>query len=132
RRFVAALSDPGHNQLTSAREAADKFNNAVRELNAKLVANNYQELEDWHGEGLGDTTALAKYLVYNEGPLASAVTAGFVAPTGRVDDPDILNDIAFGDGQWDIFSQVAFDQTLNRNVFFNQYAKYTWQLPSEK
>ena len=130
--FIASLASPEQNQVGSAQEAGLKLNNAVSELNAKLVANGYSELNDWSASGLGDITIAAKYLAFENRQLSSAVTGGFVAPTGRTDNPDILTDIPFGDGQWDVFGQLAFDQPLSQYVFVNQFLKYTWQLPGEK
>jgi hypothetical protein len=130
--FLDALASPENNQVASAHEAADKLNNAVAKLNTKLADNGYRELEDWQDQGLGDMTVAAKYRFYEQSKLALASTAGVVAPTGRVDDPDILNDIAFGDGQWDVFGQLAVDEPLSGGLFLNQYAKYTVQLPGRK
>src|SRR5690606_17376716 len=130
--FLDALASPENNQTESAREAGMKLNAAVDELNAKLAANGYRELEDWKAQGLGDTTVLAKYRFYNKRGVGMAVANGAVLPTGRTDDPDILTDIPFGDGQWDVFSQFIVDEEVGLGVRFNQYVKYTHQLPGDK
>lgn len=133
--FLNSLADPENNQVAAAREAGDKLNNAVRELNQKLADNGFRALSDWDGQGFGDMTLAAKYRFFENDRLASAVTGGVVAPTGRQDDPDILNDLAFGDGQWDVFSQVSCDEPIpgsNGALFLNQFAKYTAQLPAKK
>gem|GEM_PF-910537 len=130
--FLAALASPEQNQIEAARDATSKLNNAVARLNAKLIENNYSALEDWQAAGVGDVTLAAKYRVFDVGPVAGAFTGGVVAPTGRTDDPDILTDIPFGDGQWDAFGQVAFDQPISHYIFINQFAKYTWQAPGRK
>jgi hypothetical protein len=130
--FLAALASPEHNQVEGAREATAKLNNAVGRLNSKLLDNGYAALKNWSAQGVGDLTVAAKYLVFDTGKVAGAFTSGFVAPTGRTDDPDILTDVPFGDGQWDAFGQVAFDQPLSRYVYVNQFAKYTWQAPGER
>ncbi len=130
--FLAALSRPENNQTIAAREAGDKINNAVARLNDKLVDNNYKALQDWNAQGVGDITVASKYRALSTNILGVATTNGVVAPTGRKDDPEILTDIPFGDGQWDLFTQLAFDQTILKGVVVNQFGKYTVQLPGSK
>ena len=130
--FIAALARPENNQVASAYEAADKLNHAVERLNTKLVTDGYRQLNDWQARGLGDATLAAKYRFYAAGPIAVATTAGFVAPTGRTDDPDVLNDIAFGDGQWDTFDEMAVDERLGGDFRLDQFGKYTVQLPGRR
>jgi hypothetical protein len=132
QEFLNALTNPYTNQNIKAREAMDKLNNAPRELNSKLVANGYKPLGEWSGTGLGDATLLAKYAPVRLKHFAVALGGGVNAPTGRRDDPDILTDVAFGDGQWDLVGQLILDQPLNRYFFVNQYVQYTNQLPGRK
>lgn len=131
-RFLRKLQSPLVNRGSSAIEAHTKLTNAIPRLNEKLEDNGYRTLKKWSAIGLGDITFLSKYLVLNESKYKVATALGFVAPTGRVDDPDNLTDLAFGDGQWDLFSQLYFDQYLSPKLFFNQYVKYTYQAPSKK
>lgn len=130
--FLATLARTENNQTAAAHEAGAKLNNAVGELNTKLASNGYRELEDWEAQGIGDMTIAAKQRFLDMTRIGGATTMGVVAPTGRTDDPDILNDIAFGDGQWDIFGQLAFDQEIADRVVLNQHGKYTVQLPGDK
>src|SRR5690606_20080442 len=51
---------------------------------------------------------------------------------GRVDDPDILQDIGFGDGQTDLFAEFGGGYRLYDNIFLNSYLRYTYQFASEK
>lgn len=132
KNFLLALSDSMNNQTASAQEAAVKLNDAVARLNQKLLDHDYKALQDWSGTGLGDATIAAKYRALAVGPLSIATTGGVVAPTGQTDDPNILTDVAFGDGQWDTFGQIAVDESLPFSFTLNQYAKYTAQLPGQK
>ena len=133
QRFVNTLSNSKNNQRVSASDATRKINDAVSRLNTKLSDNGYRPLENWEETGLGDLTLLGKWRALEGGPVQIALTQGVVAPTGRRDNPDNLLDKGFGDGQWDIFGQAAFDQPFGGSgVFLNQYAKYTWQLPDQK
>lgn len=128
--LIASLNDPLTNNTESARELADKLQNAIGGLNDKLEDNGFSRLSKWSDTGLGDITVLAKMLVVDSDIFKFANTVGFVAPTGRVDDQNIMTDIAFGDGQWDIFNQVTMDQVVSSGIFFNQWAKYTYQAPA--
>ena len=132
QQFLNSLADPYTNQTAKSREAGDKLNNAVLKLNEKLADNGYQELGDWNARGWGDATVLAKYSALATGRLNAAVTGGFVAPTGRTDDPNILTDIPFGDGQWDVFSGAYLDQPVFKYFYFNEYAQYTVQMPGQR
>jgi len=132
QRFLDALATTENNQTAAAREAGDKLNNAVARLNSKLADNGYRELEDWEGRGIGDVTLAAKHRAFDNGLFAFASTTGVVLPTGRVDNPDILTDLAFGDGQWDVFGQLITDESLGGGFLVNQHAKYTAQLPGRK
>lgn len=130
--FLARLTTESMNNYGSAQEAVEKFRDAIGRLNRKLVKWNYAELRPWYQTGWGDTTLALKYRAVNDEVLQMAVTGGVVAPTGRRDSPSILTDLPFGDGQWDVFSQLTFDQQLSSTVFLNQFAKYTYQAPDTR
>ncbi len=130
--FLNSLAATQNNQTASARDAGDKLNKAVARLNTKLADNGYRDLEDWQGQGLGDITLAGKMRVYQAKRLEVASTNGLVLPTGKTDDPNVLNDLAFGDGQTDLFSQLSLDQPLNFGFRLNEFGKYTVQLPGKK
>jgi hypothetical protein len=130
--FLNALAQPENNQTGAAREAGLKLNTAVASLNDKLIDNDFATLEDWEESGVGDITVATKYLVLEGGVFSLATTNGTVLPTGRTDDPDILQDIAFGDGQTDLFHQWILDESFANKVTLTQHGKYTVQLPDEK
>jgi hypothetical protein len=130
--LLKAFEDPAVNYYYAAVEASDKFANATQRLNDRLVKNQYAPLDSWNQSGWGDFTLAAKDLVYSGEVLKTSVTAGFVAPTGRKDNPNILTDLPYGDGQWDLFGQLTLDQAISSHVFFNQFAKYTYQTKDRK
>lgn len=132
QRFLNQLALTENNQTAAAREAGEKMNAAVARLNTKLVDHGFAELKDWNDSGFGDITVAAKVRALDAGFLALATTGGVVLPTGRADDPNILNDMPFGDGQWDVFGQVAIDEPLVGGLFLNQHVKFTEQLPGKK
>ena len=130
--FVKKLSAPEYNLVKNAREVADKLNNATGKLDQKLLDNGFQALKNWEGHGFGDMTLAGKYAAVAIENFRVATTTGIVAPTGRVKDPDILNDVGFGDGQWDVFQQITLEQPIVGDVTFSQYAKYTYQAVGKK
>ena len=114
QEFVDSLATPLNNQLASARDAGGKLNNAVGELNSKLVANGFAPLEDWAA-----TCSKVRQTMN-----------GVVLPTGKVDDPNNLIDIPFGSGVLDVFSSVISDQVLGLGFVLNEFGKYTYQQPA--
>lgn len=132
QRLVAALSDSYSNKTEAARDTGMRINNALDGMQQTLEKNGYKPIEDWQATGLGDIIVSAKYRTFESEYISNALQVGVVAPTGRVDDPDNLIDLAFGDGQWDIFGMVVFDQPLAESVTLSEYAKYTEQLPGKK
>ena len=133
QNFLGLLANNTNNQTASAREAAEKINNAVGRLNDKLQDNGYRRLNNWQATGLGDLQILGKGLLSDADFLRVAMTGGVVAPTGRIDDPDNLLDKGFGDGQWDLFAKAALDQPLaDTGLTVNEYASYVLQLPGQK
>lgn len=89
----------------------------------------YQRLESWSGSGLGDLELGIKYRALAVGPYATSVQGGFRLPTGRIDDPDNLLDIPFGDGQTDLGLQWQNDFRPFKDWLFNATLRYTVQLP---
>ena len=132
KRFLRVLADPNNNQRSKAKEVANKLNLAVESLQDKLSSNSYEALENWQDNGVGDITLAAKIQTYKTDNFKLAISPGVVAPTGRVDDSNILTDIPFGDGQWDLFIQAAVDEKVSKEITLNQYIKYTAQLPGHK
>ena len=133
QQFLGLLSNNTNNQTASAREAAEKINNAVGRLNDKLQDNGYRRLNNWQATGMGDLQLLTKGLIVDDSAIKFAMTGGVVAPTGGIDDPDNLLDKGFGDGQWDLFGKAALDEPLSdTGLTLNQYASYTVQLPGQK
>jgi hypothetical protein len=128
--FVNQLSTPLNNQLTSARDAGGKLNNAVGDLDDKLVANGFSPLREWEGKGVGDITLAGKYLLSDASILKFATMNGVVLPTGKVDDPNNLIDIPFGDGTLDVFASLISDQVLGLGFSINEFGKYTYQQPT--
>ena len=134
QNFINLLSSPQYNQVAAAREAHEKFSDGVAVLNDKLEDNGYQRFGDWEDKGFGDVTLAVKTSIFGDdtSTLRLANLAGMVVPLGRVDDPDVLTDVAFSDGSWDIFAGLMCDQQLSSSVYLNQFAKFTYQMETER
>ena len=129
--FVRYIKSPDIAKRKEAEEARLKLNDAVGSLNEKLVSNGYRELKDWTGTGVGDLVAALKYRFLNRSIFKGSGTLGGIFPTGRISDPDILNDVPFGSGVTSIFTTLASDQTVASWLFFNEYVKGTFNLPGK-
>jgi len=132
QRFINLLADPLNNNTAEAREAGMQLANAVGIFNSKLEAAGYAPLEDWSESGLGDLQVVSKLRLHQGSIVSWGLMNGVIAPTGRTDDPAVLNDIAFGNGVWGTYTQFAVDQQVSPTLVFNQFAKYTWQVKGEK
>lgn len=135
---------------SNAQEVADEFNNgdingaissivgAIPSVNGNLIQSivvntlGYKPIGNWHGRGYGDFELGAMYVLHDSTRWGLATTNGIMAPTGRQSDPDLLQDIAFGDGQWDIFTEFALAYMPSDSWRFGTTWRYTYQAPSEK
>lgn len=112
--------------------------NALPAANASMLQSvvvnvfGYDEVGNWYGSGYGDMEVGATYLLIDKGIWGLSATSGVVAPTGRQDDPDLLQDIAFGDGQWDLFAEAAIGYSYSDHLRIGTTLRYTYQAPTEK
>lgn len=132
QRFINLLSDPKYNLTASARQAYDNFSDGVAALNSKLESNGFQQLSPWEDKGLGDMTLAIKTRISAGDMFSLANLSGIVAPTGKVENPDILTDVSFGDGTWDLFTGLMCDQRLSSELFLNQFVKFTYQKEAQR
>ena len=92
----------------------------------------YKPIGDWYGTGYGDMeTGLMTKLV-DKGVWGLMFYPGVVLPTGREDDPDILQDIGFGDGQLDLFAELGTGYIFNDYLSFGTTIRYTYQTATKK
>ncbi len=92
----------------------------------------YQPLGKWEATGFGDLEFGVMWNFYTFEKGGVLVNFGGVAPTGREDNPDILQDISFGDGQWDNFIEVGGDYQFTRDFGLDLWTRYTIQHPFKK
>ncbi|MBC7537428.1 MAG: hypothetical protein H7281_01300 [Bacteriovorax sp.] len=89
----------------------------------------YQPLGRWKATDFGDTELGMMYQLKKWSNAGALINIGTVAPTGRKDNPDILQDIAFGDGQWDAFFEWGGGIILSSNWSLDNWTRYTYQFP---
>lgn len=89
-------------------------------------------LDSWSGLGLGDIEFGAKYKYVDLHPIRMTVKGGVRAPTGRTDDPDVLFDLGFGDGQWDLGFYHYVDYSPLSKLYLTLETGYTVQLPDTR
>ncbi|MCF8058839.1 MAG: transporter [Bacteriovoracaceae bacterium] len=94
---------------------------------------NYQPLGNWQAEGMGDMELGAIYRLTDWDNAGLALTGGVILPTGREDDPDILQDFAFGDGQTDVFLEFGGGINIpNSRWSFESFLRYTYQFSHDR
>lgn len=92
----------------------------------------YRPIGDWIGSGYGDMETGFMINALDRGTWGLMIYPGVILPTGREDDPDILQDVGFGDGQFDIFGEVATGYIFNDRLSFGTLLRYTYQAPGQK
>jgi hypothetical protein len=92
----------------------------------------YKPIGDWYGKGYGDMETGLMAKVIDKGVWGVMLYPGVVLPTGRQDDPDILQDVGFGDGQFDLFGEMATGYVVNDKFSVGTLLRYTYQAPTTK
>jgi hypothetical protein len=92
----------------------------------------YKPIGDWYGSGFGDMETGLMYKAIDKGTWGLQMYPGVVLPTGRKDDPDMLQDIGFGDGQFDFFQELATGYVVNDKLTFGTTLRYTYQASTNK
>lgn len=92
----------------------------------------YKPIGNWVGKGYGDAEIAAMLRLTNIKDRGLALTLGTIAPTGKMEDPDILQDIGFGDGQWDLFAEFGGGIEASNWLQVNSWARYTYQMPFKR
>ena len=117
------------------RDITAQLPDAKEELLQSIIVNYYQykPIGNWEAQGLGDTEVGAIYRLTEGQDYGAAIAGGVILPTGRVDDPDILQDISFGDGQADVFAETFLGKSFFKGKLdLDLNLRYTYQIQSEK
>lgn len=99
-----------------------------------FITNNYgyKPIGNWYGTGYGDMETGLMAKVVDRGVWGLMFYPGVILPTGRQDDPNILQDVGFGDGQFDLFSEFATGYVFNDYFNIGTTLRYTYQAPTTK
>ncbi|MCO4794446.1 MAG: hypothetical protein KC493_12070 [Bacteriovoracaceae bacterium] len=111
------------------------FPDANPELLQSIIVNNfgYQPVGNWSASGLGDIELGAMYRLTEETDYGIAIAGGIILPTGRVDNPDILQDTGFGDGQTDLYAEIGGGISFFKGKLdIDSSVRYAYQLSSTK
>jgi hypothetical protein len=92
----------------------------------------YKRVQTWSDHGLGDIDAGFRYQYLKTENWRLAVTDGVRFPTGQVDDPDNLVDLAFGSGAYALFFHFNHDYIGINNLQLNGTFRYRLFLPDRK
>jgi len=109
--------------------------NTNAELLQSLVVNyyGYKPVGKWEKDALGDAEIGFIYRLTDYKDRGVAFSSGIVLPTGESDDPDSLQDVSTGDGQFDAFVELASGFSVDAKAFeFDLKTRYTYQFESEK
>jgi hypothetical protein len=93
---------------------------------------NYKPIGAWQGKGYGDMETGVMIKAIDKGTWGLQIYPGMVLPTGTQDDPNVLQDIGFGDGQVDVFGELGTGYIVNDNLSFGTRFRYTYQAPTNK
>jgi hypothetical protein len=92
----------------------------------------YKPIGNWYGAGYGDLEAGFMTKLIDRGTTGLMFYPGVILPTGLRDDPDILQDVGFGDGQFDLFAEVATGYLFTDRLSVGTSLRYTYQAPTSK
>jgi hypothetical protein len=118
---VAPLSFPRTRPFTSAD---------VQNLLSKNYG--YKPVETWSDEGLMDIEAGFRYQYFKTDKWRLAFTGAVRFPTGKVDDPDNLADVGFGDGVYALRFFLNNDYTGIEKFLFNATLNYDLLFPGKE
>ena len=109
--------------------------NTNEEFIQSIVTNyyGYKPVGKWEKDALGDAEIGLIYRLTDFSDRGVSVSTGMVLPTGSKDDPDSIQDIATGDGQYDAFAEVSSGISFfNNSLQFDLKGRYTYQFESQK
>jgi hypothetical protein len=128
------LEQSGGTQNTIIAENLRNMIDANEKTIQSVITNyyGYKPIGDWFGSGYGDMEAGLMAKVIDKGTWGLMLYPGVVLPTGRQDDPDILQDVGFGDGQFDLFGEMATGYVVNDRISLGTIFRYTYQAPTKR
>ena len=104
------------------------------ELQSYLVDDlGYDPIGDWSGQGFADMDVYLQYQFHKGTVFKQAMVTGVEVPTGRVEDPNSLVDVSFGNGAYGLYLGHLFDfEPLGTGLNLYTDIRYTTYLPSTR
>lgn len=131
----AALANGSNNSSDQLLQESVRAGVDANENTIQSVITNYYEYKpigNWQGSGYGDMETGLMANVIDRSSWGVLVYPGVILPTGREDDPNILQDMGFGDGQFDLFTEVATGYVYNDYLRMGTTLRYTYQAADSK
>lgn len=115
-------------------ENVQNFVDVKAETIQSVITNyyNYKPIGNWYGAGYGDMETGLMTKVIDRGYTGLMFYSGLVLPTGRKDDPDILQDVGFGNGNFGAFGELASGYLLNDKFSFGTSLRYTYNASTQR
>jgi len=133
---AAVANSPTNSALsTFVRQLTLQLPDTNEELLQSMIVNyyHYKALGSWEKDALGDAEVGAIYRLTDAQDMGLAMAFGAVLPTGDSDDPDSLQDVSTGDGQYDGFVESMAGISFFDNVLqFDLKTRFTYQFASKK
>jgi hypothetical protein len=120
---------------TFVRQLTLQLPETNEQLLQSLIVNfyHYKALGNWEKDALGDAEMGAIYRLTDFSDKGLSLTLGGVLPTGDSDDPDSLQDVSTGDGQFDAFVESNAGVSYFDNFLqFDLKTRFTYQFASQK
>lgn len=120
---------------TFVRQLTMQIPDTNEQLMQSMIVNyyHYKALGAWEKDALGDAEVGAIYRLTDFSDKGLALSMGAVLPTGDADDPDSLQDVPTGDGQYDAFVESMAGISFFDNVLqFDLKTRFTYQFASKK
>lgn len=124
------LEKEGSSLATFARNMVDVNEGTIQSVITNYYG--YKPIGTWYGSGYGDMETGLMIRAIDKGTTGLLLYPGVVLPTGRQDDPDLLQDMGYGDGQFDVFGEMATGYVYNDHLSFGSTFRYTYQAPTTK
>jgi hypothetical protein len=92
----------------------------------------YKKFETFDDNGIGDIELGARYQYLKTDNWRLAVNGGVRFPTGKIDDPDMLQDYAVGSGAYAVLFRLNNDYTGIKNLVLDATFRYDWVIPDRE
>lgn len=138
---LAAIRDALKNVPTTSASAnfVQQFTQQLPDTNEQLLQSvivnmyGYKPLGHFERDSLGDAELGMIYRFTDFADKGQALALGAILPTGKIDDPDSLQDVPTGDGQYDAYLESLSGVSFLNNTFqFDLKFRYTYQFEKAK